>query len=676
MERSSRALWLPALAVLLPCAFIALLGYQWLALEREAATRRGADAARAAAAALRRDLFAALHTDAETVARTLGDLPADRPPFQPPPPPPPMLASAFLFDASGAAIAPSDEVAADRAAEHHRVATRHPTWQAAATRVQAAEDNGRVSEALGAARDLLAQAGAPTLRASALLTLARISASARQFEAAERYAAGISACCAGARDEFGVSFALYAAWQRATMAARDTRSAARLTILVREIGDLAARGYLGAANDVTEIALLAKKLDGQAGVANLVHTIDRLHADIARRVAAATAAARWLSTVGASATDSPALLVGVVRHESSSSMAARARVAGGRTVVMFVDPAPLTAWVERWAADRESFDLTLRRAGGPAETTAVLETPLVPEAPLFTLVARQRTTDPAADRLRRRLFVSAFAAMIVLTLVIGLLAVRDVSREMRTASLQSSFVAAVTHELKTPLASIRLLAETLRWDRARPETKHELFDTIVEETDRLSRLVDNVLSSSRIESGTRLYTPQVVVLPEVVRSAVRRFDSVLKREGFAVVEQIEDNGLRVRADPDALGQAVLNLLGNVVKYAGASREIRVAVGRRDGQAEISVADDGIGIAAAEQTRIFDRFYRSPEVAAHTTGAGLGLPLVRHFAEAHGGRVTVASELGRGSVFSIWLPIASDHAEGGPLGTPAEKDRHG
>jgi signal transduction histidine kinase len=227
--------------------------------------------------------------------------------------------------------------------------------------------------------------------------------------------------------------------------------------------------------------------------------------------------------------------------------------------------------------------------------------------------------------------------------------------------LRSTFVAGVTHELKTPLASIRLLAETLRQGRARPAVRDELLDTIMEEADRLARLVDNVLSSSRMESGTRAFSPQTVSLPDAVREAIRRFDYVLRKEGFTLNQAIGNDAVLVRVDPDALGQAVLNLLGNAVKYSGAARAIHVAVEHGEGRAAVRVADEGLGIDAEDRERIFESFYRAPRTAAETTGAGLGLALVRHFAEVHGGRVSVESHPGRGSVFSIVLPLAAETA---------------
>jgi signal transduction histidine kinase len=271
--------------------------------------------------------------------------------------------------------------------------------------------------------------------------------------------------------------------------------------------------------------------------------------------------------------------------------------------------------------------------------------------------------------------MAAAAAVVVLTLLAGGLAARDVVRERRMAALRATFLAGVTHEIKTPLTSIRLMAETLRQGRATAATSPELLGTIVNEAEHLSDLVDNLLSTSRIESGARTYRPRVVDFGELVRAARKRVDYALAKDGFTLVEHVPDVSIRVHADPDALVQAVLNLLGNAMKYSGASRQIRLVVDVDDTHARLRVADDGVGVPPAEQARIFKSFYRAASAEALTTGAGLGLALVRHFADAHGGGVSVESAPGRGSVFTIVLPRAAA-ADPRLVSTDAPSPTHG
>ena len=240
----------------------------------------------------------------------------------------------------------------------------------------------------------------------------------------------------------------------------------------------------------------------------------------------------------------------------------------------------------------------------------------------------------------------------------GYLLMRDVHRETQTAEMRSHFVASVSHELKTPLTSIRAHAETLLLGRAgTPETTADYLRTIVSESERLTRLVDSVLEFSRIEQGRKTYQLQTTRLEDVVSSAVKALEYPLSQLGFTLTISNDGSDPTVRADPEALTQALLNLLGNAIKYSGEARQIEVRIGTREGQAFVDVVDHGIGIARDEQSRIFERFHRVQSVdTVGIAGTGLGLPLALHVVEAHQGRIAVASQPGRGSTFSVWIPL--------------------
>ncbi len=235
---------------------------------------------------------------------------------------------------------------------------------------------------------------------------------------------------------------------------------------------------------------------------------------------------------------------------------------------------------------------------------------------------------------------------------------RDVRRELQLAALRSQFVSSVSHELRTPLAAIRMFAETLRMGRtASPETQAEYLDTIVNESERLTRLLDNVLDFSKIERGDRHYKRVPVLLAEAVQAAARALQYALSAQGFNLRVEAMERIPPIPGDPDAIEQAVLNLLTNAMKYSSTSREIDLSLGRRNCHAVISVADHGIGIPASEQDRIFEKFYRIPTPEnQEVPGTGLGLTLVDHIVRAHGGRVEVESSPGQGSTFSIILPL--------------------
>ena len=271
-----------------------------------------------------------------------------------------------------------------------------------------------------------------------------------------------------------------------------------------------------------------------------------------------------------------------------------------------------------------------------------------------------------------RSFYMLFVAFAVSAALFGSwLLWRDVRREVATAELRSQFVSGVTHELKTPLTAIRMFAETLRDRRhLREEQRTEYLDTVIGEAERLTRLLNNVLDFSSIERNERRYRPRSADVRACVESALRAMRHPLTQQGFTLLVHDQGTPMRAHCDPDAIEQAVLNLLSNAVKYSGASRELRVTLESSETHAVIGVSDHGIGIRAEEQARIFERFYRVADSVNDTvTGTGLGLTLVRHIMDAHRGEVTVRSAPGRGSTFTLRIPLESRHAraaESAPL----------
>jgi len=255
-----------------------------------------------------------------------------------------------------------------------------------------------------------------------------------------------------------------------------------------------------------------------------------------------------------------------------------------------------------------------------------------------------------------------YAAVLILTIGATLLAayflLRDVNREIQMAEMRSHFVASVSHELKTPLTAIRMFAETLAIGRAGGEqATTEYLRTIVNESERLSRLVDNVLDFSRIEQGNKVYRMQSTCLADVVRSAARTMQYPLSQLGFTLSVAIDDSIPPVQANADALEQATLNLLANAMKYSGNARHIEMRLGRSGEEAIIDIVDHGLGISREDQARIFEKFYRVRSVETDPiAGTGLGLTLALHIVEAHRGQVQVSSEVGSGSTFSVRIPL--------------------
>ena len=261
--------------------------------------------------------------------------------------------------------------------------------------------------------------------------------------------------------------------------------------------------------------------------------------------------------------------------------------------------------------------------------------------------------------LRPAFLMLTLVFVIALTLFAGSLLWHEVRLNARVAELRSQFVASVSHELRTPLTSIRMFTESMRMDdEMDTETRNQYLDTVLHECERLSRLVDNVFQFARIEQGRADYNLRPISAIKVVERAVLAFGQPARETGFRVEVCATSALPDVLADRDALEQAILNLLGNAMKYSGDSREITLRVEREGGCVAISVTDYGIGIAPEEQTRIFERFYRSatPE-NRQIPGTGLGLTLVEHIVKGHGGGISIQSHPCAGATFTIRIPFA-------------------
>jgi signal transduction histidine kinase len=257
---------------------------------------------------------------------------------------------------------------------------------------------------------------------------------------------------------------------------------------------------------------------------------------------------------------------------------------------------------------------------------------------------------------RRRLMIFSLALVILLVIAASYFAGRAVSRELAAATLQSDFVSAVSHEFRTPLTSMKQFTEMLVEDDNLPaEERREFYRAQERATQRLSRLVESLLDFGRMEAGARPYRLQPLDAAEFVRTVVEEFRQEGGHSGFTIECVVPEAAIPIDGDREALAQALWNLLDNAVKYSGDSRTVRVEVEDGD-RVSIRVRDQGLGITPAEQHRIFDKFARgSSAVRAGIKGTGIGLAMVRHIVDAHGGRVAVESRPGGESTFVIELP---------------------
>jgi two-component system phosphate regulon sensor histidine kinase PhoR len=252
------------------------------------------------------------------------------------------------------------------------------------------------------------------------------------------------------------------------------------------------------------------------------------------------------------------------------------------------------------------------------------------------------------------------------------LSLHDITALRRIVRVRRDFVANISHELRTPLASIKLLAETLSSGGVDDAPTMRDFATQIErEADHLAQLVDELLDLSMIESGETQLALEALAPAVVVADCIERIGPLAERRDIRVTAQpgAGDASARALADPARLGQALLNLAHNAVKYSHPGGEVRIGWQAGEEVVRFLVADDGIGVPEAHQPRIFERFYkvdrsraRGVEDGGHPGGsAGLGLAIVRHIAEAHRGSVGVNSLEGVGSTFWIEVPRAGDTA---------------
>ncbi len=257
---------------------------------------------------------------------------------------------------------------------------------------------------------------------------------------------------------------------------------------------------------------------------------------------------------------------------------------------------------------------------------------------------------------RNLLFLGAVNGILALALVFLL---RTVTHEMALARMKTAFVANVSHELRTPLSLIRMYAETLELDRVPDDAKkRRYYRSIVSESSRLTQLINNILDFSRIESKQKRYKLASVDLGGIVERVVDSYRFHLDQNGFSLSLQVQRPLPEVQADPEAVEQALVNLLDNAVKFSNDRREIKVRVWRERDRVAVSVEDRGIGIPESEQKKIFEEFYRVGDDLVHNTrGSGLGLALVKHIMRVHRGSVKVRSRVGEGSTFTLEFPVA-------------------
>jgi two-component system phosphate regulon sensor histidine kinase PhoR len=330
----------------------------------------------------------------------------------------------------------------------------------------------------------------------------------------------------------------------------------------------------------------------------------------------------------------------------------------------------VVAWYDLGRIVREAMPTLFSEAATPSRVNVVDEGGRIIFGPPlrsgeFTVGVRFPTTlygwrlqvsPSASDELTARVRNRALLELVMVVLSCGIIVLGvattliATARERRTSALKSEFVANVSHELKTPLALVRMFGEMLQSGRVASEAKRqEYLDIIMSESERLSALIENVLDFARVERGRQAYELAEGSVSDAVSQAVSVYRHRAESEGIGIVAEIEPDLPRTRIDERAIQLAVINLIDNALKYAPGTGVVTVRASREDGAIVVRVIDRGPGVPPEERERIFERFVRGTTSRAATDGrgdsrrvrgSGIGLALVKHIAESHGGRAWV------------------------------------
>lgn len=239
-----------------------------------------------------------------------------------------------------------------------------------------------------------------------------------------------------------------------------------------------------------------------------------------------------------------------------------------------------------------------------------------------------------------------------------LFVIRDLSAQERLEQMRSDFVANTSHELKTPVGALMLLAEAIDSAAEDPEQVRAFSQRLLAEATRLKNLTGRILTLARLQAATEVTQTELVSIDEVVTSSIEAHAIEAEAAGVELVRG-GDTGVRVSGDTHVLVEAVGNLVANAIAYSPQGSRVAIGVQADEQVVAISVTDHGVGISAADQERVFERFYRADSArSSRTGGTGLGLAIVRHATSQHGGEVRVWSQPGRGSTFTIRLPLVS------------------
>jgi signal transduction histidine kinase len=299
------------------------------------------------------------------------------------------------------------------------------------------------------------------------------------------------------------------------------------------------------------------------------------------------------------------------------------------------------------------------RDAGPSEAAPFLTGPAGEYLPDWQLALWLDDADPYAAAADSRIATYLYSGIVVVLAMVALAALvaRYVGRQIRVTRLRNDLIATVSHELKTPLSSIRALIDTLLEGRDHDQQQHrEYLQLAAKENERLSRLIDNFLAFSRMERGKRTFDFSEVEVEEVVTAAVDAVREKFQAPGTRLDVDVDAGLPKITGDAGALVTVLVDLLDNAHKYTGDEKQVTLRAYADGGKVCLEVEDNGVGLSRRAAKRVFDRFYQVDQrLARRAGGCGLGLSIVQFIVTAHGGSVGVSSQPGRGSTFTVTLP---------------------
>jgi len=346
------------------------------------------------------------------------------------------------------------------------------------------------------------------------------------------------------------------------------------------------------------------------------------------------------------------------------------RATDARLVALVAGPAFLEDRIVgpfRSALDQQGMQLVLEDGEGRAllsygtvgpQAESSILTRAEAELPWNLRVVSDAETSQLQFARQRQLVIAGLGFLGLFVVAGSYLSVRAMTREIEAARLKSDFVAAVSHEFRTPLTLMRQFSDLLAEDRvSSDQERHRYYEALQRGTRRLTRLVEDLLDFGRMEAGSRAFGLEPVLARDCVESVAREFQDEVRNRGYALdVSWRAPEGLVIQADEAAVGRALWNLLDNAVKYSPSSRTVWLSADFERARLVIRVRDEGLGVSSREQRSIFKKFVRGSASRGHEIkGTGLGLALVQQIVEAHGGEIRVESVEGAGSTFSIVLP---------------------